>query len=262
MVTLFIFLLVIPVISNADLPTGIIKYADEIIPDAEYKWEVTTLETGGAIIELFPTDIHIGNAQLAEGDDIKLVVLEDPDETSDIWYEIFVNEDKVSTPDDIWIGYLENYGLYNLFISPVTYTNNSGTYNLYEQMEEELEEADATYVEITGFFSYQIEYLVQYSIRGDIFKSIYSEEVYYTDGDGVLEASIIYETTFNTQTGVLESSRIDFDYSSSMYGYDKTAFLLFLIESKSSGIPFNWMFSFLSICIMAAIVTLIHRKRR
>ncbi|MCE7749301.1 MAG: hypothetical protein GPJ51_13005 [Candidatus Heimdallarchaeota archaeon] len=255
-------ILLIPSTTSADLPTGIMKYANEVIPDAEYKWEVTTLESGGAIIEMFPTDIHVGNAQLAEGDEVKLIVLEDPDETSDIWYDIFVNDDRVTTPDDIWIGYLESYGLYNSFITPVSYTNNSGTYNLYEQMFEELDQVDATYEDVTGVFSYQIEFLVQYSILGDIFKTTYSEDVYFTDGSGITEVLLVLETTFNTQTGVLETSRIDFEYSSNMYGYDKTAFLHFLLESKSSGIPFDWMFGFLSISVIAAIITLIRRKRR
>ncbi|MHA1199889.1 MAG: hypothetical protein ACTSQF_11225 [Candidatus Heimdallarchaeaceae archaeon] len=253
-----------PITSTADYPTGDLGFSDEIIPDAEFEWTVSKLTMTGDFAS-YTDYVYIGDIILAQGAKIKLVVLEDPDTAIGIWFDVFVDNVKVVDPYDFWIGYGSLYGFGGFFINPVTYTNATGTYNIYEQIIEELEIFDVEGGTSTdyGGLTVEISYSqrIGYKIIGDVFAmSIYMHTYQSVQGVGydiTQEVTIEAETTINTVTGLLGKSEVKVE-SDSEY---MTGTMHIIIDSGYAATPYEWAFSFLGLTVIAAVVGLAKRKR-
>ncbi len=257
----------IPITSTADYPTGELGYSDEINTDDEFEWTVKIFENTGDM-EDFTEYIYIGNATLSQGDKIKVKILEDPDEANDTWFDVYLNDIKITDP---YLGYLMYYGMFytygGFFITPVTYTNATGTYNIYEQLYEELEDENYDYgdshSEVYGGLTYESTYSekLEFKLQGDVFSIyMYSYDSYSIKGNGHDESGyreMMTETTINIRTGLVGKVEILADIDMS-YGVGKAHLL---IDSDYAKTPYEWAYSFLGITVIAAVVALAKRKR-
>ncbi|MHA1199842.1 MAG: hypothetical protein ACTSQF_10990, partial [Candidatus Heimdallarchaeaceae archaeon] len=171
----------------------------------------------------------------------------------------------VVNPDDFWIGYV--YGFGEGFISPVTYTNGTGTYNIYEQLFEEFEPYNEDYTYSTSYeysgatVDVAITEIVEFSLKGDVFAFYQKDSISVTIVGGGYDDHILetveYEMTINTVTGLLGVSVLDIEVDSS-YG---SGALHMKIDSGYANTPYEWAFSFLGLTVIAAVVGLAKRKR-
>ncbi len=264
----------LPITSTADYPTGTLGYADEIAVGEKFEWTVTKLDLSGDFAT-YTDDFYIGDKELSQDSKIKVVVLEDPDNASGVWYDIYVNNVKTS---DSSMGFLLGYGLYyafgGFFINPVTYTNTTGTYNIYEQLIEELvddnynngDSITTTY----GGYTYEYGYseIVEFKLQEDVFSILMYDYAYISiEGNGYEESMSMemrIETTTNIRTGLLGRMEvlIDYDMATSYSGK-----IHFIIDSPYAGdgrtiVPYTWSFSLLGLSAMAIALVIVKRKRK
>ncbi len=253
-----------PITTSADFPTGNLGYSDEIAVDSEFEWTVKTLQLTGDITKYYDDDFYIGDTILEQGNKIRLVVLEDPDDAIGIWYDIYVDGAKVTNPNNIWLGYAQGYGYSDFFISPVTYTNTTGTYNLYEQIFEEFVADAEDYSKDETSNGYTYRYIVrnQYTLTGSTFTSSFYLEVFFGDNTNYMSVKAELEMSVNTENGLLGHSKTYIEIDMTMYGSEAVGTLDFQLTSKYTGIPFNWAFSFLGITVIAAVIALAKRKKK
>ncbi|MCE7742378.1 MAG: hypothetical protein GOP50_07940 [Candidatus Heimdallarchaeota archaeon] len=258
----------VPITSTADYPTGTLGYSDEIAVDSEFEWTVSKLQFTGDFAT-YTDYVYINTTNLTQGDKIKVVVTDDPDTAIGEWYEVYLNDVEIATPT---LGNFIYYSMYDIgyssfFINPVTYTNATGTYNIYEQMLEEVEgyNDDYTYstsgvdTDVTYDITYQFQ--VEYKITGDVFSVyIYTNFNIQVEGGGydyTVKQEMRIESTLNIRTGLYGKMELyaNFDYAGNV------GILHMLIDSGYAKTPYEWAFSFLGLTVIASVVGLIKRKR-
>ncbi len=264
-------LIFLPITTKADYPTGTLGYSDEIAVGNEYEWTVKTSIFEGDFSD-YTYYATIGSQELSKGDKIKLVVTDDPDTAVGDWYESYL--DGVLLPDSS-LGEIIDYGLdyaYDaFFINPVTYTNATGTYNIYEQILEEVTGAnvDETYEYSTEYSGYTYDYSynvkVEYSIQGDVF--VYQQEI-VTDilvDMGSTQISqyqkVKIDSTVNIITGLLGKIEFLIEVDADISTTTITGKMHFVLDSGYASTPYSWAFSFLGLTVIAAVVGLAKRKR-
>ncbi len=263
-------LVFMPITTSADYPTGELGYSDEIAVGEEFEWTVSKLEVTGDFDHLADR-FYIGDTILYQGDKIKIKILEDPDEATDIWFDIYVNDIKIIDPDPYFVYIIWRSMYYtscDFFITPVTYTNATGTYNLYEQTYEELEDRNYdnsdSYSEVYDGVTYEYTYSkkFEFKLQGDVFSIYrYYYESYSIKGNGYDESwywKWMIETTINIRTGLVGKAEILYDLDE----YDRKGKLHLLIDSDYAKTPYEWAYSFLGITVIAAVVALVKRKRK
>ncbi|MCE7747157.1 MAG: hypothetical protein GPJ51_02090 [Candidatus Heimdallarchaeota archaeon] len=278
---LLVSLVFCPITNFADYPSGTLIYSDEVKQGKTFKWKVTTLEEQGESYLYYANYMHIGDIDLVQGDKIEVLIMKDPDEAGigEIWYNVYVNDVNVTDPSDIslvfWI-----YGIYGHempFISPVDYTNATGTYGLYESLYEEIGdygysgEDHETYSYGDTTYMYDYVYSVGFTLEEDIFYSeLYMYERNLVEGPGTdkdleyLEATI--KNSVDIDTGLLVESKFFIDYEyfervSEVVIEEEIGYFHFLLELKGSLIPYNWSYNVLGLSFIALIVLLRRKKR-
>ena len=259
-----------PISATADFPTGTLGYHDDIIAGAEYEWTVDKLEFTGDFAS-YSTEMYIGSEILQQGDKIKIVVTEDPDTATGIWFEVYVNGILVDPDFGYLIYYGMMYGTYGgFFISPVTYTNATGTYNIYEQIIEEIETGYNEYSDFSteyGGYTYEYGYTfkIEAGLDGDVLTVLFHQLGYLSLHGGTYDLSYIEEmkiqTSLNIRTGLVGS--LEFLYNVDT-PYETGKFHLIIDSDYASGgrtVPFNWAFSLLGISSLAIVAVFIKRKR-
>jgi hypothetical protein len=278
---LMVSLVFCPITNFADYPTGTLTYSDKIEQGKTFKWKVTTLEEQGESYNYFADYMHIGDVDIVQGDKIEVLIMKDPDEAGvgEIWYNIYVNDVNVTDPSNIALGYM-SYFMYStgmIFISPVDYTNVTGTYNIYEALYEELEEYGyggedhETYSFGGTTYMYDYVFSLGFTLERDIFSSeLYIYERTLVEGPGTdkylqyLEATV--KSSVDIDTGLLVESKFFLDYEyfervSEVVIEDETGYFHFLIELRGSLIPYNWGYSVLGLSFIALVVLLRRKKR-
>ncbi|MHA1199844.1 MAG: hypothetical protein ACTSQF_11000 [Candidatus Heimdallarchaeaceae archaeon] len=270
-----------PISASADYPSGTMGYSDDIVAGAEFEWTVDTLAFTGAFTSV-TSDAYIGTEYLTQGDKIKVVVTEDPDTAVGDWFNLFI--DGVSV--DPYLGYLLYYGLAytfgSFFISPVTYTNATGTYNIYEQLMEELGDYyyDETYeysTEISGYtYEYGYTYEMGFTLEDDVFSYLIHERTWaHIEGGGYdesMEQEIRVQASTDINTGLMGTLEVYINIdmpTSTYYSYMSSGSIHMIIDSDYAPIdgfgrtvPFEWAFSLLGISTLAVIVVLVKRKKQ
>ncbi|MCE7742374.1 MAG: hypothetical protein GOP50_07920 [Candidatus Heimdallarchaeota archaeon] len=262
-----------PISASADYPSGELGYSDDIAVGEEFEWTVDTLAFTGEFTSL-STDAYIGTEYLSQGDKIKVVVTEDPDTANVTWYDLFVDGVQV----DPNFGFLVNYGMYytygGFFISPVTYTNATGTYNIYEQLMEELGDYsyDETYSTAYTYggttYEYGYTYQMGFSLEDDVFSYLVYEHVYaHIVGGGydeTMSMEVRMQASTSISTGLMGMMEVYIIYDVPSY-YEGSLHLI--IDSDYAPIdgnrtvPFEWAFSLLGISTLAVLVVFVKRKR-
>ncbi|MCE7747744.1 MAG: hypothetical protein GPJ51_05065 [Candidatus Heimdallarchaeota archaeon] len=268
-----------PITASADYPTGTLGYSDDIAVGEEFEWTVDTLAFTGSFTSI-TSDAYIGTEYLTQGDKIKIVVTEDPDNATGDWFNFFVDGVQV----DPYFGFLLLYGMaYSyayFFISPVTYTNTTGTYSIYEQLIEELSgySYDETYDYSTEVSSYTYEYgytfQMEYSLEGDVFSfMVYEREYVSIIGGGYdfyMETEMRVQTSINVKTGLLGMVEVymNIEVPAAYTYYMSTGSIHMIINSDYAStdgdgrtVPFAWGFSLLGVSTLAVLVVLVKRKR-
>lgn len=262
-----VFLTILPSNPRADFPTGTLSYHDSIIADAEFEWTVAKFSATGDFSS-YTDEVYIGDTILSQGDKIKVVVLEDPDEAVGIWFDVYINEVKVNDPEDFWIGnYGYLYGIGGFFINPISYTNATGTFSLYEQIFEELQELNdeysTDYSYAYGGMTVEMTMIeqVSFSMKGDILVIYLYERMYMSMKGGgydeTMEIEMKSETTINTITGLLGKSELLLNADTSYY----SGKFELRIDSGYAKTPFSWSFSILGIMVIASVIVLVKRKK-
>lgn len=279
MTTLFVTLILSTNSITADYPTGTLGYSDAIAVGEEFYWDVVTHTSGGTFASYYDTGFYVGDIYLEQGDEIKLVVLEDPDTALGAWYEIYVDGVKAVDPDYFFLGY-GYIGWATAFISPVTYINATGTYNLYEELMEEFNDVEFSdgysytdvYYEYTLVYSYHE--ILSFALVGDILTTYLDIEMYASISGGgyneFIDFDLYMEMQVNVDSGLLGLMKTWFDYSDS---YGDSGYVHFLLDSEytdpppddgngdGTTVPYIWGFSVLGLAMSATIVILIKRKR-
>ena len=267
---LLILLSLNPSTSTADYPTGTLNYSDKIAVGETFEWTVKTVELTG-YFNTYQGMFYIGEKALQEGQKVKLTVLEDPDTASGIWYDIYVNDARVINPTSVYLGIGMMVVSGNFLISPVTYTNTSGTYDLYEELFDELRDSVYEYMYTYNYVAtYSGGFTIIYTtsdrflvnFEDNVFSFFYEEYYRFYSPNGMItgdeEITIRYVAEVNTITGLLEKSEMLFDINT-----DTTvAKLHFLIESDYEEASSDWLFSLISIPCLAVLITLTKRKRK
>ncbi len=256
-----------PITSTADYPTGELGYSDEIAVDSEFEWTVSKLVTTGDFAT-YTDYFYIGDSDLTQGAKIRFVILEDPDNATGVWFDVFVDDVKVINPENFWIGY-GYYAFGGYFINPVTYTNTTGTYQIYDQIFEELVELNDEYSTSISYEMYGITIVgsmnteLKYSLKGDVFVIYQYMSVDMTMSDGATEltsaGSMEFEQTINTKTGLLGKSELTMEIESD---YITGSFHILIDSGYANIAPYSWAYSFLGLSVIAAVVALAKRKRR
>ncbi|MHA1199888.1 MAG: hypothetical protein ACTSQF_11220 [Candidatus Heimdallarchaeaceae archaeon] len=258
-------LIFMPISAKADYPTGTLGYSDDIVVGNEYEWSISKFDMTGDFAT-YTSYMTIGEFDLSEGAKIKLVITDDPDTAVGDWFEMYVN-DVLLTGDPYSLSFFLGYGVGGFFINPVTYTNATGTYNIYEQILEELaenniDETTGTSYEYGGVtFDYGATEVIEFSIKGDVFVLYMYVRMYATISGGgydeSMEMEISQEMTINTVTGLLGKIEVDANFD---MGY-MTGSVHLIIDSGYAATPYEWAFSFLGLTVIAAVVGLAKRKR-
>ncbi len=265
-------LMFLPISAKADYPSGTLGYSDDIAVGNEYTWTVKTLDLSGDFSD-YTSYATIGGEDLSKGSKIKVVVTDDPDTAIGDWYEIYLDSELLPSAD---FGSLLDYGMYyasgNFFINPVTYTNATGTYGIYEQILEEVvdqneDNSDSDSTEYSGYtYSYSYSEKIEFAIKGDVFSVVmYEYEGMSLKGGGYdieQHIEIRVETTININTGLIGKTEYMVDVSLGMSTTSTIAGTMhILIDSGYANTPFSWAFSFLGLIVFAAVVGLVKRKR-
>ncbi len=252
-------------ITTADYPTGELGYSDQIAVDAEFEWTVSKLAATGDFTYLADF-FYIGDSDLTQGDKIKFVILEDPDNATGVWFDVFVDGVKVIGPESFFIGFY--YGFGNFFINPVTYINTTGTYQLYDQIFEELVELNDHYTTSVSYEIYgitiqgDIDQTIEYKLQGDVFSLSISQSITMTMSGGGTEISTEgtseYITSVNTVTGLLGKIEMKMEAENE---YASGTFHILIDSGYANIAPYSWAYSFLGLSVIAAVVALVKRKR-
>ena len=256
-----------PYTTSADYPSGTLGYSDEIAVGSEFEWTIKTLErergTSFYYHLYYFEEFYIGDTLLEQGNKIKIVVVEDPDTAIGAWYDVYVDGNKITNPDDFWLGIWTNFAYSDFFISPITYTNTTGTFDLYEQIFEEFvdEEEDTTSEETSYGNTYRYIEKVDYSLSRNTLTSKAHFELYFSTGIEYIQFKCDLESSVNTENGLLGYSKMYIETDIFMYGYDETAYVNLHIDSKYTNIQFSWIYGFLGITVIATIVFLVKKKR-
>ncbi len=258
--------------TSADYPTGELGYSDEIQPGNEYKWTLSKYEFTGDFADMkdyyesYISYYGYGDMLPKAGDIYKVVILADPDTATDVWYELYIND--VLVPE---AGYLYTsfsyYGFTPFLILPTTYTNATGTYNIYEQMLEEIEpyfydDGDSYSTVYNGYtFSGTYSQKITIEEKGSVMVlSVYMYQ-YATITGGYTELTseieVIGEATINTQTGLFGYLELSVEATTDYM----SGSVHIKIDSPYGNAPYNWAYSFLGITVIAAVVALAKRKR-
>ncbi len=256
-------LMFMPITTKADYPTGILGYSDDIVAGAEYEWSVVKFDLTGDFAS-YTSYATIGDTDLSKGMKIKIVVTEDPDTAVGDWFEMYIN-DVLVTGDPYDLSFGLYYGVGGFFINPVTYENATGTYNIYEQLLEELENVDEhtdTSTQYSGFtYELGLTERLTFSIKGDVFViEVYMRLYASIEGGGTsqtMEMEAEQEMTINTVTGLMGKVEMKMD-ANTPYGAGS---IHLLIDSGYAATPYEWAFSFLGLTVIAAVVGLARRKR-
>ncbi|MHA1199890.1 MAG: hypothetical protein ACTSQF_11230 [Candidatus Heimdallarchaeaceae archaeon] len=259
----------VPITTQADYPTVTLGYSDEIAVDSEFEWTVSKLTMTGDFAT-YTDRIYINTTALERGDKIKVVVTDDPDTAIGEWYEVYLNDVEIANPT---LGDLIYYSMYDIgfgdfFINPVTYTNATGTYNIYEQMLEEVEAYnDETTYETSGVdtsITYDLNYQfkVEFKITGDVFSVlIYTNYQVSVEGGGydyTYSQEMRIESTINIRTVLFGKMELYADF----VGPGQNGVIHMLLDSGYAKTPYEWGFSFLGLTVIAAVVGLVRRKRK
>lgn len=255
----------VPFTTKADVPYGELGFSDDIVPGAEFEWKVAQFDATGDFAP-YTSDATLGGELLSEGYTIKIVVTEDPDNATGDWFELYLNDNLVTgDPYDFSFEFGYGYGIGTFFINPITYTNLTGTYYIYEQLIEELDNIDEETSYSTDFYGItQVGGLTErltFSIKNDVFV-IDAYVRYYTSISGggyeeTMELVITETVTVNTLTGLLGT--IDMEMKADSSSYSGSVHLR--ISSGYAKTPYNWAFSFLGLTIIAAVAGLARKKR-
>ncbi|MCE7742376.1 MAG: hypothetical protein GOP50_07930 [Candidatus Heimdallarchaeota archaeon] len=259
---LFVTLVLSSCTISADYPTGDLGYSDDIVAGNEYEWTVKTLDSGGDNMSYVgEDDFYIGDQTLEQGDKIKLVVLEDPDTAVDDWYDIYVDGVKSLYPTSDFLDFFSYlYGFGSTFISPVSYTNATGTYELYQQLYEELLENAYNYSEsyTTSIYTEIYELTSGYKLSGDVLSMEMYARMYSSNGTHHVELEGTMEISVNINTGLLGNMKYFID----MDVLGEIGFTYFLLESKYANVPYDWVFGILGLTFVGVVMVLINKKRR
>ena len=257
----------LPVTSRADYPTGTLGYSDDIAVGNVYEWTVKTFDTTGDFA-IYSSYFTIAGETLSQGSKIKLVITEDPDTAVGDWYEVYL--DGVLIPGADLSG-IADYTYGGDFINPVTYTNATGTYNIYQQVLEEWadENINTGYSTSDVFYGYTYEYkmseVVEIKLKGDVFSVyVYNYAMMSIKGGGYdlsqyMEMEIT--TTVNINTGLVGKIEYMMGMDLTIYTASVAGTMHLLIDSGYANTPYNWAYSFLGITVIAAVVGLVKRRR-
>jgi hypothetical protein len=259
-----------PISAKADYPTGTLGYSDDIVAGNEYKWTVSKLDLDGDFAD-YSDQATLGGEYLSQGATIKIVVTDDPDNGGD-WFEIYLGNTLLPNAT---FGDLLDYGFYytfgGFFINPVTYTNATGTYGIYEQLLEEVEGNNEEYsdsystVYSNVTVEYEYSYKLEFSIKNDVFvihmSALESMSMIGGGYDVSQYINILMETTININTGLIGKIEYMADVNLGISTSTIDGKMHLLIDSGYAKTPYSWAFSFLGLTIVAAVVGLIRRKR-
>ncbi len=264
-------LVFIPITTKADYPTGTLRYSDDIVIGSEFVWTVKQLVFEGDFAP-YTYLATVGGEELSKGDKIKFVITDDPDTAIGDWFEIYLGSDLLPSATFgafLSMGLAYAYG--GFFINPVTYTNVTGTYNIYEQILEELEDNNEdnsyTYSDETSEYTYTYSYTekIEISLQGDVFVIKY--QIGYSlsliGPTTEISESImnIIETTTNIRTGLLGKMDVLTDIYSAHTGSTVDGKMHILVDSGYAKTPYDWAFSFLGLTIIAVVVGISKRRR-
>jgi hypothetical protein len=274
-ITVTSFLLLSQSRTSAVLSPGVYSFADEIRVGSEYEWTIKQLEN---LEEVYGSveDFYIDDIQLVEGAIIKLVVRAEPNSVYCCWYDLFVDDVEVSSPTNISVGYAPFY-MYtypNYFISPIQYSNDTGTYNYFELIYESYLENVYTIIEYTGLPIYTEEFQLRKIGNWDDSSITAGLEILESRLEVNPDGSEYYEYfsfdvshTINTDNGLLLENHANIDYET----YEKAAngtilfheqyYNHYLIELNPEPSSFSWMISFFGLSTFG-VITFIVKKRR
>ena len=270
------FISIGPLMINADTPTGILLYSDEIVENLELIWDVNVLDASGEF-DVYGDDFYVDNLNMATGHEIKLRVTADPDTTNDSWFDLYVNDIKATdeTNTSVAMGTIFMYDPSAYFISPIQYENATDIYDLYEQLFEDYEKTFLVQeIHITQFYSTQNQELRIYGtydgnkISMGQFMSIETHQNNPDGSEQYMRQVIDISWTRDVQTGILQENLVYYDFET----YSKAANGTILIQQEGrldfsltlriDESPFSWVYSLIGLFALATVPFLIRKKRK
>ena len=266
-------------------------FLDTIMPGVSYEWQVTKLSITGSASTSF---LDFGNETLTVGDkfsinvtrDINNITAGDPSQLlndSITWADFYLNGVyKSNDTDDIGLLELDWMSWYDgehFFLQPITYTNETDTYNYFEIMQNNFEQIEAdikseinqkNYHENSHMIIKQSSRLTSktWTIKYQT-KLIYKEEDFTGPGGWSKDdddVDRIIEIRFNVETGLV--TYLSYYYNShsvseidGLQTIDDDIIDL-VIESTMlpTGAPFSWSFAIIGVFILGVIVYIKRRK--
>lgn len=264
------------------------EYQSSLLPDVTYEWQITTLVTTG--YDNLPY-LAFGDDILEQGDKISVKILAnvsaitngDPSQlfnTSNVWIEFYLNgENKTTNINDIgvidlawtgWVGYF--------FLMPTTYTNETGTYNNFEVINEGFQQIngeDKTETKEHGYYEYVYSSIKQSSklskktwtiklnYHSEYKENDFTDPEDWSKVDTTIDNDI--EIRYNVETGLIVYLNHEYSWHSinEVEGSldDDTRSISLLLESTQlpTAAPFNWIFALLGI---GTWVLTIRKKRK
>ena len=131
------------------------NYYSTLIADASYEWQVTKLSVVGSISTSFLT---FNDSTLAVGDNLTIKItdnidtlangtLTDIEDISKEWAEFYLNGElktiNITEIGFLFLDFMSWSDGEHFFLQPVTYTNDTGTYNHFEILENNFEQINA-----------------------------------------------------------------------------------------------------------------------
>ncbi len=267
------------------------NYYSTLITDASYEWQVTKLNVVGSISTSF---LLLNDTTLEVGDNFTIKITDNVDTLangtdSDIediskeWAEFYLNgELKTSNITDIGFLFLDFMSWSDgehFFLQPVTYTNETDTYNHFEILQNNFEQITADIKTETNEVNYHEDSHLTMKQSSKLSKStwtikyqtklIYKEEDYTGPGgwskdDDVVDR--IIEIRFNVETGFV--TYLSYYYNSHSISEvdglqtidDDTIDLVIESTMLPTGAPFNWYFSIIGVFVLGLVVYVKRRK--
>lgn len=202
-------------------------FHNDIVPGATFEWKLETAQYAG---DVTPADFNmtVGDHLLQQGDVLKVEVTQDPDEIdwmNESWLNVYVNDQlALDNSSEIYADVDDDEFFPTFPIYPVTYINDSGSYDLfqvlYDELKQDIIDNKTSDQEQYGdyIYYYEGEEIFDVSLENDEFdwymyiyfnvtqKNTATNEVYYS----ILKAS--FEVKIDTVRGLLNQ------YSVWMYG--------------------------------------------
>ncbi|GAH10788.1 unnamed protein product, partial [marine sediment metagenome] len=158
---------------------------------------------------------------------------------------------------DVFLGwfYFDFYWDYIVLFYPVTFTNDTGTYSLFDELYNQFiaEDYDYGYIDISVDISQDTFTHTVYSNFEDVSSSI--------DGDEYWKLETTIETLIDIENGILKETRLWSDWDVQVIDnstvFKEEGYVHFLVQQKGSdeiSIPFNWVYGGLGLSVLAVII--------